>query len=65
MIACQQKYCKHCIKPRFDSEGKFRFGWCKISKTLVLHSDKEGTMKLDVQPLYCYRYEPRKRKIKY
>lgn len=63
MIGCKQKYCKNCIKPVFDEHGRFQFGHCKVSKTLVL--DCNDTRDYDAQPLYCYRYEKRKRKIKY
>ena len=65
MIACQQKYCKNCIKPIFSLDGKFVYGACKVSKYLTLRSDKEDTKLYDVQPLYCYDYKPRKRKINY
>lgn len=65
MIACQQKYCANCIKPVFDEYGKFNFGQCKDSAHLVLFSDADDTKANRVQPLYCYAYKPRKRKINY
>lgn len=64
MIKCQQKYCKYCIKLNTSIlQNKFAFGFCKISNKLILVRDMYPT--LDVQPLYCYAYEPRKRKINY
>ena len=51
MLRCQQKYCKNCIKPRFDLSGKFVFGHCKSSKYLILISDKEETQDNGIQPL--------------
>lgn len=65
MLRCQQKYCKNCIKPYFDLSGNFVFGACKITKHLILMSDKEETQNWDVQPLYCNEYRPRERKINY
>lgn len=64
MFVCQQKYCVNCIKPVFTN-GKFSFGQCKISRHIVLVSDADDTKLYSVQPLYCYQYKPRKRKIKY
>lgn len=64
MIKCQQKYCKYCIKPHISIlRNEFVFGFCKISNKLILGSDMNPA--LDVQPLYCYAYKPRKRKINY
>lgn len=63
MIRCEQKHCKNCINPCFDLNGNFVWGSCKASKYLILKSDKNKL--LDVQPLYCYEYRPRKRKINY
>lgn len=63
MIRCEQKFCKNCVKPYFGLDGKFVFGFCKISKHLILKSDKNKL--LDIQPLYCDEYNPRKRKIYY
>lgn len=65
MIRCQQKYCKNCVKPTFDLSKNFIWGYCKISRHLVLLSDQEETSKYDIQPLYCQEYQPRTRKIKY
>lgn len=65
MLRCQQKYCKNCIKPYFDLSGNFVFGACKITKHLILMSDKEETINYDVQPLYCNEYVPRVRKLNY
>lgn len=65
MIRCQQKYCKNCVKPTFGLDGKFIYGACKVSKYLILESDKEDTKLYDIQPLYCNEYIPRERKIKY
>lgn len=65
MIACEQKYCKNCIKPCFGLDGKFIYGHCKISRYIRLQSGQKETMLYDVQPLYCGLYEQRKRKIKY
>lgn len=65
MLRCQQKFCKNCSKPYFDLSGNFVFGACKITKHLILMSDKEETQNLDVQPLYCNEYVPRVRKLKY
>lgn len=64
MVACKQKYCKFCVRPCFDTDGKFCFGHCKKSH-LILYSGQEETMKYNEQPLFCYAYEPRKRKINY
>jgi len=66
MVACQQKYCKYCVKPKFDNNGKFKFGWCKFSRNVLFSNDYgECHKNNEVQPLYCYKYIPRKRKIKY
>ena len=63
MIRCEQKYCKNCIKPYFSLDDKFIYGYCKVSKYLILKSDKNKL--LDVQPLYCQKYQERKRGISY
>ena len=65
MVVCRQKYCANCIKPVFDKDNKFLFGQCKKSRLLILYSDAESAKNMDVQPLYCYKYEPRKRKLHY
>lgn len=65
MIACQQKYCANCIKPVFRESGEFSFGYCKASRNKILFTNAEETKLYDVQPLYCYEYKPRKRKINY
>lgn len=65
MIRCQQKLCKNCIKPIFDKDGNFMWGFCKVSKHIILISDMEETSEYDIQPLYCQEYKQRTRKIKY
>lgn len=67
MIMCEQKYCKHCIKPNFDLCGKFIYGYCKNSKYLKLEVYKEPKNYINYccMPLYCSIFEPRKKKINY
>lgn len=66
MIGCTQKYCANCIKPVFDKNNKFLFGHCKAStRGFVLRADAEDSKNNDIQPLYCYYYKPRKRKLHY
>jgi hypothetical protein len=65
MVGCQQKYCKHCVHPVLDENGKFMYGYCKISKHLVLRCDPEESENYDVLPLYCEEYTYRERKIDY
>ncbi len=65
MIRCKQKYCKHCIKPVFDLGGNFAWGYCKVSKFIILQSDGRATIKYDIQPLYCDSYCERQREINY
>jgi hypothetical protein len=65
MTACEQKYCKYCVKPYFDKDGNFSFGTCKKARYLVLHYHEQDDLYYGWQPLYCANYEPRKRKINY
>ena len=65
MVVYRQKYCANCIKPVFDKDNKFLFGNCKKSRLLILYSDAEAAKNMHVQPLYCYKYEPRKKKLHY
>lgn len=67
MLSCMQKFCKHCVKPYFNINGKFLFGQCKKSRNLILYSSNAEETKeySSRQPLYCAEYEKRKRPIKY
>lgn len=65
MIRCQQKYCKNCVKPTFDLSRNFVWGYCKVSRHLVLLHKPSENYEYGVHPLYCQEYLPRKRKIKY
>ena len=65
MVACRQKYCANCVKPVFDEDNKFLFGQCKKSRLLILYSDAEAAKNMNVQPLYCYKFELRKKKLHY
>lgn len=61
MVACEQKYCVNCVRPVFK-DGKFLFGRCK-ARPLILYTSSEDD--IDVQPLYCYQFKRRKKKINY
>lgn len=65
MVYCQQKYCKHCVKPVLSKSGEFLFGRCN-NTNLILQSDADEYKEFTyAQPLYCNNYEKRQRKIKY
>lgn len=65
MIGCPQKYCKYCINPVLDDNGKFLHGYCRITNKLILECDPEETENYVVLPVYCNSYVHRERKISY
>ena len=66
MIRCKQKYCKYCIKPVFDLGANFAWGYCCVSKHIILDTlKKDETKKWETQIFLCDCYTPRRRKIKY
>jgi hypothetical protein len=65
MVMCRQKFCRNCVKPRLDKNGKFMYGICKVARRLYLYCKPKDVPQVDTQILICIEYENRTKKLNY